>query len=369
MINPLYEKLAKLVVEYSLEVKNGHRIRIFGPDTAKELFQALYIEIIRADGHPWLDIQIEGTQELFLKYASEEQLLYVDKLEKQMMKEFDGIIRVRGEYNTRKLSTIDPKVIATYNGAPERKELNNVFQDRDLKGELKWVVIPFPCNSLAQEANMDLFSYSEFVEKALLLDKDDPVEEWRKVEKEQDRIIKYLDKVENIHVIGDDTDLTLSVKGRKWINCCGRVNLPDGEVFTGPVENSVNGRIRFTYPGIYAGNEIENIYLEFKDGEVIKASADKGEPLLLELLKIDGATRMGEFAVGTNKGITKFTRNMLFDEKINGTLHCAIGMGPKQTGSKNECAIHWDILKDMQITGSQIFADDELIYEEGNWRI
>ena len=201
------------------------------------------------------------------------------------------------------------------------------------------------------------------------MDKDDPVEEWRKVEKEQDRIIKYLDKVENIHVIGDDTDLTLSVKGRKWINCCGRVNLPDGEVFTGPVENSVNGRIRFTYPGIYAGNEIENIYLEFKDGEVIKASADKGEPLLLELLKIDGATRMGEFAVGTNKGITKFTRNMLFDEKINGTLHCAIGMGPKQTGSKNECAIHWDILKDMQITGSQIFADDELIYEEGNWRI
>ncbi len=369
MINPLYEKLAKLVVEYSLEVKKGHRIRIFGSDTAKELFQALYVEIIRAGGHPWLDVEIEGTQELFLKYASEEQLLYVDKLEKQMQKEFDGFIRVRGEYNTRKLSTIDPKVIATYSGAPERKKLRNVFQERDLKGELKWVVIPFPCNSLAQEANMDLFSYSEFVEKALLLDKDDPAEEWRKVEKEQDRIIKYLDKVENIHVIGEDTDLTLSVKGRKWINCCGRVNLPDGEVFTGPVENSVNGHIRFTYPGIYAGNEIENIFFEFKDGEVIKASADKGEPLLLELLKIDGATRMGEFAIGTNYGIKDFTKNILFDEKIGGTLHCAIGLGPKQTGSKNECAIHWDILKNLKYPGSKIFADDELIYEEGKWRI
>lgn len=216
---------------------------------------------------------------------------------------------------------------------------------------------------------MDLFSYTQFVEKALLLDKDDPVEEWEKIKKEQDRIVDYLNKIEKIHVIGEDTDLTLSVKGRTWTNCCGTENLPDGEVFTGPVEDSVNGHIRFTFPGIYAGNEIENIYLEFKDGEVINATADKGEELLKEILKIDGATRLGEFAVGTNYGITQFTKNMLFDEKIGGTLHSALGLGFKKTGSKNECAIHWDILKDMKLPGSQIFADDKLIYEEGKWKI
>jgi aminopeptidase len=265
MINPLYEKLAQLVVNYSLEVNKGQRIRIFGPSIAKELFQALLIEIIKSGGHPWLDAEIEGIQELFLKHASEEQLLYVDNLTKQMYREFDGFVRIHADYNTRKLSLIEPQLIAKFRGAPERKELSSVFEDRYIKGELNWVVIPFPCQALAQEANMDLFSYYEFVEKALLLDKEDPVKEWQKIENEQERIVNYLNRVDNIQVIGEDTDLRLSVKGRKWINCCGRLNLPDGEVFTGPVEDSVNGQIRFTFPGIYSGNEIENIFLEFKD--------------------------------------------------------------------------------------------------------
>lgn len=307
--------------------------------------------------------------EIFLNHASEEQLLYVDNLEKQGDKEFDVFIYIKADYNTRKFSTISPKTIAKYKGAPDRKELNNIFEERFVKGELKWVVIPFPCHAMAQEANMDLFSYTKFVEKALLLDTDNPVEEWKKIKKEQDIIVDYLNKVEDIHIMGENTDLTLSVKGRIWINCCGNENLPDGEVFTGPVEDSVNGHIRFTYPGIYAGNEIENIYLEFKDGEVINATADKGEELLKEILKIDGATRLGEFAVGTNRGITEFTRNMLFDEKLAGTLHCALGMGYKETGSKNECSIHWDILKNMRVPGSQILADDTLIYKEGKWTI
>lgn len=369
MINPLYEKLARLVIEYSLEVEKGQRIIIMGPSNAEELLRAIYVEVVKVGAHPMLEVELEGAQELFLKYASEEQLLYVDNLERLVRKEFDGFIVIRSDYNTRKLSTIDPKLIATYKGAPARKELRDIFESRVAKGELKWTLIPFPCHAYAQEANMDLFSYSEFVEKALLLDKENPVEEWRKVEKEQEKIVDYLNKVEEIHVIGEDTDLTLSVKGRTWINCCGRLNLPDGEVFTGPVEDSVNGHIRFTYPGIYAGNEVENIYLEFKDGEVVRATADKGEGLLNELLNIENARRLGEFAVGTNYGITQFTRNTLFDEKIAGTLHCAIGLGFKQTGSKNMCALHWDILKDMQIPGSQIFADDKLIYEEGKWMI
>ena len=170
-------------------------------------------------------------------------------------------------------------------------------------------------------------------------------------------------------MIGEDTDLKLSVEGRTWINCSGHENLPDGEVFTGPVENSVNGKIRFTYPGIYMGKEIENIYLEFKDGKVVHASAEKGEDLLNEILKIENADTIGEFAIGTNYGITKFTKNMLFDEKIGGTLHCALGLGFPETGSKNVSSIHWDILKDMKTPGSQILADGKVIYEEGQWKI
>jgi len=369
MINDFYKKLAKLVVYYALRLKKGDRIYISGPTLAEPLFQAMYIETLKAGGHPLLIPYIEGTQELLYKYASEEQLLYLDNTVKLILKEFDGYVEIYGDYNTRKLSLVDPKKIATYRGSPDRKELIGIFQERMKNNDLKYLVIPFPCNSFAQEANMDLFSYFEFVQKALFLDKEDPVKEWQKIEQKQEIICKYLNKVENIQVIGTDTNLTMSVKDRIWINRCGHLNLPDGEVYTGPIEDSVNGNIRFTFPGIYQGNVIENIYLEFKDGKVVKASADKGEDLLNEILKIENANILGEFAIGTNYGITRFTKNMLFDEKIGGTLHCALGNGISWAGSKNISAIHWDILKDMKLPGSQILADEKIIYEDGKWKI
>jgi len=175
--------------------------------------------------------------------------------------------------------------------------------------------------------------------------------------------------VDKIQVLGDDTDLTLSVKDRRWINCCGEVNLPDGEVFTGPIENSVKGHIRFTYPGIFRSKEIEDIYLEFENGKITKATALKGQRLLEDLLKIEGADYIGEFAIGTNYNITKFTKNMLFDEKMGGTLHMALGMGIPHTGSKSVSSVHWDILKDMKSANSKIIADDKVIYEAGQWKI
>ncbi|GAG89994.1 unnamed protein product, partial [marine sediment metagenome] len=253
--------------------------------------------------------------------------------------------------------------------SPSRREMMKVYMERYAKGELNWVIVPYPCHSFAQEANMDIFSYSEFVEKALLLDKEDPVKEWKEIERKQDKLCEILNKVDMIHVLSEDTDLTLSVKGRKWVNCCGHNNLPDGEVFTSPLEDSVNGHIRFTYPGIYSGKEIENIRLDFKDGKVIKATAEKAEELLQEIVAIENANILGEFAIGTNYGITKFTKNMLFDEKMGGTMHCALGSGPIETGSTNQSAIHWDILKDMKAPGSKIIADGKVIYEEGQWKI
>ena len=369
MISEFYEKLAKLAVNYAVGVKKGQRVAVVGTAMAKELFQAIYIEVLKAGGHPLLIPQIEGTQELLFKHASEEQLLYVDGVRKSVYEEFDCLISIFGDYNRKKLSLVDPKRVATAQSSPDARALMKVYMERYAKGELNWVIVPFPCNAFAQEANMDLFSYFEFVKKALLLDKEDPVKEWKAVEKRQDELIEYLEKVDNIQVLGEDTDLIVSVKGRKWENCCGHNNLPDGEVFTSPLEDSVNGHIRFTYPGIYGGREVENIYLEFKDGKVTKATADKAEDLLHELIAIEGAKVLGEFALGTNYGITDFTKNMLFDEKIGGTMHCALGAGPPETGSKNESAIHWDILKDMSLPGSKVIADGKVIYEEGQWKI
>ncbi|MFX1234017.1 MAG: aminopeptidase [Promethearchaeota archaeon] len=369
MINPMYEKLANIVVNYSLEVKKGHRVAITGPAFAKELFQALYAETIKSGAHPLAIPQIEGLNELLFQLASEEQLGYVDDAIKHIMSNFNSYIQIRADYNTQKLTTIDPKKIAKNQGSPQYKEIMKILMERSASEELKWIIVPFPCQAYAQEAKMDIFSYSEFVNEALLLDKENPLEEWKKIQIKQENIVEKLNQADKIRVIGADTELVLSVKDRIWKNCCGKNNLPDGEVYTGPIEDSVNGNIRFTYPGIYQGREIENIYLEFKDGRVIKATADKGQELLNEILKIENADRLGEFAIGTNYGITQFTKNMLFDEKMGGTIHCALGLGMAETGSKNVSAIHWDILKDMKVPGSKIFVGEQIIYEEGKWKI
>jgi len=369
MFNPIYEKLAKIAVEYSLEVEKGQEVAITGPVLAKDLFQALQIEILKAGAYPSLLAGLEGSREIFFKYATEEQLLHVNKIEELTLKKFDRYIEIRAGYNTRRLSTVEPQKLMTFANSPERKELIEIFEKRTFKGEMKWVVVPFPCQAFAQEANMDLFSYSDFINKSLFLDKENPVDEWRGIKKKQDLIVKSLNNVDKIHVLGENTDLTLSVKGRKWINCSGQGNLPDGEVFTGPIEDSANGHIKFTYPGIYLGREVENIYLEFKDGKVIHGTAEKGKEVLEEILKIEGANKIGEFAIGTNYGITVFTKNMLFDEKMGGTMHCALGLGIKETGSNNNSTIHWDILKDMKVPGSKILADGTVIYEEGKWKL
>ncbi|MFX0071397.1 MAG: aminopeptidase [Candidatus Hermodarchaeota archaeon] len=369
MLDPFCEKLAQLVINYSIKLKEGNRIVILGPALAKDLFLALQVEILKAGGHSLSIPQLEGEDELFFKYASDNQLVYFDDIFVALAKEFDGVIMIFSDYNTKKLSLVDPKKIGKMQLAAKRVEMFKIFSEREAKGEIKWVIIPYPCQSHAQDANMDYYSYSSFVEKALFLDKADPVHEWNQLDKEQNRIIDLLNTSNNIHVLGEDTDLTLSVERRIWENANGQHNLPDGEVFTGPIENSVNGHIRFTYPGIYQGREVENIYLEFKDGKVVNATADRGEDLLKEILKIRNANKLGEFAIGTNYGITQFTKNMLFDEKIGGTIHCALGRGFAKTGSKNFSTIHWDILKDMKLSGSKIIADEKVIYEEGKWKI
>jgi aminopeptidase len=368
-MNDFNEKLAKLAVNYSVKVKPGDIVMIRGYEVSLDLMRAIYLESLRAGGHPRLDVAVSGTQELFLKYANDDQLVFINPILKPMYESVNCIINIMDDYNRKKFARADPEKMQRRQKLPEMMELLKIYKERELKGDLRWVIVPYPCNSLAQEANMDYYSYRDFVINALYLDKEDPVAEWQRVHNEQERLIEQLNKVSEIHVVGEDTDLRMSVEGRKWLNSDGSRNLPGGEVFTSPVEDSINGHIRFTFPGIYMGKEIENIFLEVKDGKVVKATAEKGQDILDEVLKVENADLFGEFAIGTNKGIKEITKVILFDEKIGGCIHMALGRGFGEAGGQNMSAIHWDIIKNMETPESKVFADNKVIYEAGEWKI
>ncbi|NHJ86746.1 MAG: aminopeptidase [Asgard group archaeon] len=368
MYGDFSEKLAKLIVKYAVNIQPGDLVQIKSLSNADDLNQEIYREVIKAGGNIIrFNIEIPGINEIFFKYASDDQIKYIDPSAIDFAKRVTKSIHVYSSFNTRELTNVDPAKTKMMNEA--KLELSKIFFERSATGELKWTLCPYPCLSLAQEANMGIDEYREFVYKALALDKSDPIKHWQNVEKEQDKIKKILDKGKEFRIIGEDTDLTLGIEGRTWINCCGHENLPDGEVFTAPIETAVNGTIRFTYPGIFMSQEIENIWLKFKDGKVIDFDAAKGKHLLEKVLSMENAGILGELAVGTNYGIQKFTKNMLFDEKIGGTVHLALGFGYPESGSKNQSPIHWDILKDMKPKGSKILLDNEVIYEEGQWKI
>ncbi len=368
MFDDFNEKLAKLVVNYSVRVQKGHTVMISGGIDSADLVRGINIECIKAGGHVVnTNLAIPGTAELFFKYAQEHQLNYANPFAIDMIKKIDKYINVFSSTNRKALANVDSAKQMQVREA--NKEMTKVYFERSASGELDWVICPYPSPAFAQEANMGTIEYKEFVYKALALDKPDPVAHWKSVKEEQDGIVSILNTGKELRIVGEDTDLVLSIEGRGWINACGDKNLPDGEVFTSPVEDAVNGTIRFTYPGIFMGKEVEDIWLKFKDGKVVEHSASKGQELLEKVLEIENADILGEVAIGTNYGIQKFTKNMLFDEKMGGTVHLALGNGFAQIGSKNESAIHWDILKDMKSEDSIIYLDGKEIYKAGKWLI
>lgn len=339
-------------------------VLIQGSDEASPLIKELYKECLLADAYPRVLADLD-LQYLFYQNAREHQLQYVSPFDKFLVEKADVMIGIFCEPNPKGLSNVNPEKIRKHQAA--RSGLVEILFKREAEGKFRWGGLPYPIVAQAQEGNMALPEYEDFVYNSCLVDREDPVVEWKRIRMEQERLCSFLDKVENIRMVGEDTDLTYSVKGRKWINCCGEKNMPDGEVFTAPIEDSVNGTIRFTFPGVFHGREIEDISLTFKAGKVVEASAVKGEELLKELLKIEGADRLGEAAIGTNYEITRFTKNMLFDEKMGGTIHMALGLNPiPQTGGLNKSALHWDILKDMK-KGGEIYADGKLFYKNGKF--
>ena len=367
MQDPRIEKLAKVLVEYSLEVKKGDLMIIQAAEPAAPMVRAAYREALRAGAHVITRVALEGLDEIFFKEASEEQLTYVSELRKLETEKATVMLNLWGGFNPKALTAVDPKRMAMTQKA--HFELSKRFMERSTKGELRWCGTMFPNSASAQEAEMSLAEYEDFVFQACFVDQPDPVAEWKRVAKEQERIVNFLNAKKTIKVEGKDTDLTVSVGGRKWINCCGQRNMPDGEVFTGPVEDSANGKIRYTYPAIYGGKEVVDVRLTFKDGMVTEAKAEKGEELLRAMIAMDeGAKRIGEFAIGTNYGVKRFTKNTLFDEKIGGTIHLALGFSITESGGVNQSGIHWDMVCDLK-AGGRIFADGKKFYEDGKFLI
>lgn len=365
--NLYIQKLARLLVQYSVEVKEKEEISIFGTTNAESLLKEIYKEVLRAGAFPRVHMQFEDQEYLLYTLAKDFQIDYTDPFEIHEMENIAATIRVFPDFNPHALTAIDPGLKQRRMLA--KKPISDILFNRWGEGKLRWVGTLFPSPALAQEAHMSAVEYADFVFSCMHLDEDDPVKFWQDFSAWQEKICSRLNKVKEMRYVGLDTDLSFRCEGRTWINCDGKINFPDGEIFTGPVEDSVDGTIRFTFPGVFQGEEVEDIFLRFEKGKVVEARAAKGEKLLHKMLNTDeGAKYVGEIAVGTNEHINRFTKHMLFDEKMGGTVHLALGRGFNFTGSKNESAIHWDMLKDMR-QGGKIYADGKLIYRDGNFLI
>ena len=364
-MNSIMSKYAKLLVNYSLNIQPGEQLLIKSTILAEPLIREVYRETLKAGGMPpEVILEFREAERLFLDNAEGEQLEYVSPFFQHAVENFDAYLYIRAPYNLRDLQTVNTvkrKIAKNAQG-----EVMKTYFKRTATRSLKRNLCQYPTIANAQEAGLSLEEYQKFIFNSCFLYEDDPIQSWLDVRKHQQQIVDLLNTREKVQYKGNDIDITFSTKGRTWINSDGQTNMPSGEVYTSPVEDSVNGVIRFTYPALYMGQEVRDVTLYVKDGEVYKWEAAKGMDLLNEVFQIDGTRRFGEAAIGTNHNISQFTKNILFDEKIGGTVHMAVGQAYLQTGGLNQSTIHWDMIADM-MNGGEIYADDELIYRDGKF--
>lgn len=370
IVDARIKKQAEILVNHSLKVKKGENVIITAEFNARPLVLEIYKLLLqkgvyevrfRYDSERFSD---EFT-EAFFKYASKDQIDHFPTIEDYEMKNVDCYIRIDAKTNTRALTNLDSDKIAA-----RSKALASITDYRVDK--TRWVVTKYPTEGQAQEADMSLSEYSDFVFGAI-----NDVD-WNKKYKEQEKLTKLVNATKKVKIIGSKTDLTLDITGRTAVNAGGEYNMPDGEVFTAPLETKTNGYITYTFPAIYMGKEFHNVRLEFKSGRVIKATAEKGEQDLNNILDMDAGSRtLGELGIGNNFAIQKFTKDILFDEKIGGTIHLALGRGYKENGSKNESGLHWDMIKDLRsshqsgdskaLEGGELWFDNKLVQKNGKW--
>jgi aminopeptidase len=323
--------------------------------------------VLQAGGNVTTNIYSDSLNEIYFKEANEAQLDWVSPTSKLIYETTNALIHLRGAENSRALSGVSPESQARR--AQATRGLTETYMNRAATKDLRWVLTDFPCQAFAQDADMSLSEFEDFVYSATYADTEDPVAEWTRIHDEQQKVVDWLKGKKIVTVKSPNADLTLSIEGRTFINSDGIHNMPSGEVFTGPVEDSANGWVKFTYPAITGGREVEGVYIEFKDGKAVKATAEKNEEYLLKQLDTDeGARYLGEFAIGTNYSIQRFTKSILFDEKIGGSFHMALGAGYPETGSTNKSSIHWDFICDIR-QDSEIRVDGELLYKDGKFQI
>jgi aminopeptidase len=360
-----YEKWANVLVNYSLNLQPGQTLLIETTPLSQELCLLVYKEALKAGAHPYLSIELPGMNEIFYETADDTQLNFVNPVYKFMYENFDASLYILSPANTRSLSSIDPIRIQTADKAFMENAKNILYSRMDSQ-QMKWCYTSFPTQALAQEADMGIEEYKKFVFDSLRLNESDPRAAWEKISQDQIELCEWLNGKSEVILRGPHIDLKMSIKDRKFLNCDGTTNFPGGELYTSPIENSANGWVRFSYPAIFKNNEIIDIELWFENGKVIKEKAAKGEMFLTEILNTDtGARILGELGIGTNYGIKRFTKNMLFDEKIGGTIHIAVGHGFPEAGGTNVSAIHWDMLCDM--SEGEIIVDGELFYKNGEF--
>ena len=356
---------ARVVCGYSLKLQPGQLFLISGPALAEPLIVELVKASLALGAVPRVRVIADGTRVAYLSEAGDEQLRTLLPSAEPEMAALDARIAIHAAWNTRELSGVDPAKLAIEREAS--RPILELNMQRSAAGDMNWCVTAFPCEAFAQDCDMSLQAYERFVYGAGWLDAPDPVAAWQSYATRLEALRDRLEKVSTLRVVAEDTDITVGVAGRTWVASKGERNFPDGEVYTGPIETQTTGRVRFTFPAVIAGREVEDVRLEFEDGRVVRHEAASGQDYLQQMLGLDdGSSILGEFAIGTNYAVDRFTKQILFDEKMGGTFHMALGAGYPNTGSTNKSALHWDMVCDLR-DGGEIQADGEPIYRDGRF--
>jgi len=357
----LIGRWADLLVDYCLRVASGERILVASDWEGRPLVEACARAVVLRGAEPVVRLELPGLSEFMLEHATEGQLKAIPTLALLEAELIDGRIRIAAESDTRSMNQVDPARQAMVDRARDPV--------RRAASRKRWVLTQYPTLAYANDAGMELAEYEAYVASSIFLDRPDPVAAWKELGRRQAGLVEFMSGVKTVRIEGEGTDLTLSVEGRTWINSDGRRNMPSGEIFTGPVETSPQGRLRCGFPVCRGGRELVGIELEFDQGRVVSARAEQGEEYLLSMLDLDpGARRLGELGLGLNQGIDRFTGSILYDEKIGGTVHLALGQSYPETGGTNQSALHWDLIVDTR-QGGRISADGRVVMRDGRWLV
>jgi aminopeptidase len=365
--DPRVENLAEILVGYSTKVAEGETCVIEGSTSSEPLVAAVYEKVLAAGAHPIVAMSFEGQSVSYFEGASDAQLEWISPLAKWAAEESDCRIAIGADTNTRQLSGIDPERQTKRRGAT--RPLMEKTMSRAAEGDHRWVYTLYPTNAYASDAEMSLREFEDFYFGACLADDGDPLGAWKRASEECHRLAEWIQGRSEVHVTAPGTDITLGIEGRTFIPCDGEHNMPDGEFFTGPIEDSVEGEVSFHLPAVIAGREVTGVRFKFEAGKVVDASAERGEEYLISLLDTDeGSRRLGELGIGTNYGIDRGTRDVLLDEKIGGTVHMAVGASYPESGGTNESAVHTDLVCDLR-QGGRLEVDGELFQEDGRFQV